>query len=87
MNRRGRSKCRRPRPSKDALDGREAAELLASLPERQARYLALFAAGYTYREIAEREGVTYTNVNKHLARASQRAPALREGGETPGAGA
>ncbi len=34
-----------PATLEDALDGREAAELLASLPERQARYLAIFAAG------------------------------------------
>ncbi len=34
-----------PATLEDALDAREAAELLASLPERQARYLALFARG------------------------------------------
>jgi DNA-directed RNA polymerase specialized sigma24 family protein len=45
------------------------------------------AAGYSYREISEREGVTYTNVNKHLARASRRARERRLGGETDGAGA
>ncbi len=55
--------------------------------QRARRYLALLAAGYTYHEISEREGVTYTNVNKHLARASRRGRALREGGETPYSGA
>jgi DNA-directed RNA polymerase specialized sigma24 family protein len=45
-----------------ALDGRAAVEVLTSLRRREARYLALLAAGYSYREIAEREGVTYTNV-------------------------
>ena len=69
-----------PKPLEQVLDGRDAAELLTSLPKREGRYLALLAAGYTYREIAEREGVTYTNVNKHLARASRRARALRGGG-------
>ena len=45
-----------------ALDGRAAVEVLTSLRRREARYLALLAAGYSYREIAEREGVTYTKV-------------------------
>ena len=49
-----------------ALDGRAAVEVLTSLRRCEARYLALLAAGYSYREIAEREGVTYTNVSKHL---------------------
>jgi DNA-binding CsgD family transcriptional regulator len=66
-----------PETLEHALDGREAAEALTSLPGREALYLALFAAGYTYHEIAEREGVTYMNVNKHLARANRRAPAGR----------
>ncbi len=76
-----------PQTLEDALDGREAAELLASLPERQARYLALFAAGYTYREIAEREGVTYTKC--HQARRARQPAGTQgaRGGETPGAGA
>ena len=46
-----------------------ALRLLAELPERQRRYLALFVAGLTYNEIATRCQVTYTNVNKHLTRA------------------
>ena len=45
-----------------AVSARRTRVLLGS----EARYLALLAAGYSYREIAEREGVTYTNVNKHL---------------------
>jgi RNA polymerase sigma factor (sigma-70 family) len=69
-----------------ALDGRAAVEVLTSLRRREARYLALLAAGYSYREIAEREGVTYTNVNKHLARGSRRARELRDGGENHSAG-
>ena len=64
-----------------ALEGREAAETLKRLRPREARYLALLAAGYAYKEIAEREGVTLTNVNKHLTRGALRARELREGGE------
>ncbi len=74
-----------PETLERALDGREATELLTSLPGREARYLTLFAAGYTYHEIAEREGVTYTNVNKPLARASRRAQALGKGAKHPAA--
>ena len=51
-----------PETLEHALGGRGAAEVLTSLRPREARYLALLAAGYSYREIAEREGVTYTNV-------------------------
>ena len=39
-----------------SLEGREAAETLKALRPREARYLALLAAGYSYAEIAEREG-------------------------------
>jgi DNA-directed RNA polymerase specialized sigma24 family protein len=45
-----------------ALGGRAAAEVLTSLRPREARYLALLAAGYSYREIAEREFHSYSNV-------------------------
>jgi DNA-directed RNA polymerase specialized sigma24 family protein len=38
--------------------------------------VALKTAGYSYREIAARFGVTYTNVNKHLTRARARLRAL-----------
>jgi len=69
-----------------ALDGRAAVEVLTFLRPREARYLALLAAGYSYREIAEREGVSYSNVNKHLARGSRRARDLRDGGEKRSAG-
>jgi DNA-directed RNA polymerase specialized sigma24 family protein len=68
-----------------SLEGREAAETLKALRPREARYLALLAAGYSYAEIAEREGVT--NVNKHLTRGALRARELREGGENRGGGA
>jgi RNA polymerase sigma factor (sigma-70 family) len=71
-----------------ALAARAALEALAALRERERRYLTLKTAGYSYKEIAERYGVTYTNVNKHLtrARARLRAPAAQadaQNGEPP----
>ena len=76
-----------PEALERALEGREAAAALKRLRPREARYLALLAAGYAYREIAEREGVTVTNVSKHLTRGSLRARELREGGENRRGGA
>ena len=46
-----------------------ALRILAELPEKQRRYLALIVAGFSYNEIADRCDATYTNVNKHLTRA------------------
>jgi RNA polymerase sigma factor (sigma-70 family) len=55
------------------LEAREALVLLAGLPERQRDDLVLLVAGYSYREIAEiTGGRTFTNVNKHLAKARAR---------------
>jgi DNA-binding CsgD family transcriptional regulator len=51
------------------IEARRALAAVGDLRPRQRRYLALFAAGYTYDEIAELSGATYTNVNKHLTRA------------------
>src|SRR4051794_4691956 len=57
----------------DVIDARQALRLLAELPARQRDDLALLAAGFSYREIAELTGGrTYTNVNKHLAKARAR---------------
>ena len=53
----------------DAVRAREALAALASLPPRQRDDLSASVAGFSYREIAERRGATYTNVNKQLARA------------------
>ena len=54
----------------DQLEALEALRALAGLPDRQRRDLALFVAGYRYREIAQLTGGrTYTNVNKHLTKA------------------
>lgn len=56
-----------------AIEAREALRALADLPARQREDLTLFVAGYTYREIANvTGGRTFTNVNKHLARARAR---------------
>ncbi len=57
----------------DILEAREALEILARLPERQRADLTLLVAGFSYIEIAELTGGrTYTNVNKHLAKARAR---------------
>jgi RNA polymerase sigma factor (sigma-70 family) len=54
----------------NALEAREALRVVAELPPRQRDDLTLFVAGYSSREIAELTGGrTFTNVNKHLARA------------------
>ena len=57
----------------DILEAREALEILASLPDPQRADLTLLVAGFSYLEIAELTGGrTYTNVNKHLAKARAR---------------
>jgi DNA-directed RNA polymerase specialized sigma24 family protein len=50
-----------------AVEAREALRALAGLRWRRRRMLVLRAAGYSYKEIAEMLGVTYTNVNRHVA--------------------
>ncbi len=57
----------------DALEARRALRALAALPERQRRYLTRLASGYSSQEIARVEQASYTNVNKHLRRASDAA--------------
>ena len=42
---------------------------LAGLRRRRWRALELKLAGFSYREIMELLGVTYTNVNRHLTEA------------------
>jgi DNA-directed RNA polymerase specialized sigma24 family protein len=62
-----------PRSLDSLIEAREALRLLAGLPERERNDLALLVAGYSYREIAEiTGGRTFTNVNKHLAKARAR---------------
>jgi len=64
----------------EILEAREALELLASLPDRQRADLILLVAGFSYVEIAELTGGrTYTNVNKHIAKARARVRLARLG--------
>lgn len=56
----------------ESLEARRALRALAALDARQRRYTTLRVAGLSYREIAAAEGVTYTNVNKHLVNARRR---------------
>jgi RNA polymerase sigma factor (sigma-70 family) len=56
----------------DILEVHEALKVIASLPARQRADLTLLVAGFSYVEIAELTGRTYTNVNKHLAKARAR---------------
>lgn len=62
------------------LDSRLAADVLRELPEREGRYLALLAAGYSYREIQELDDVSYTAVNRYVARARARVHEMRAQG-------
>jgi DNA-directed RNA polymerase specialized sigma24 family protein len=50
----------------------EALECLAALPVRQRNLLGGLVAGHSYRELVEREGSSYTAVNRHLTRARAR---------------
>lgn len=62
----------------DILDAREALKILASLPDQQRTDLTLLVAGFSYIEIAELTGGrTYTNVNKHIAKARARVRLAR----------
>lgn len=61
------------RPFDNAIEARRALEVIASLPARQRTDLGLLIGGHSYREIQQRTpGRTYTNVNKHLAKARAR---------------
>jgi len=51
-----------------AVEAREALRALADLRWRRRRVLALKVAGFSYAEIQERLGLTYTNVNRQLTR-------------------
>jgi DNA-directed RNA polymerase specialized sigma24 family protein len=61
-----------------AIEAREALRALAGLRWRRRRVLALRLAGYGYKEIAERLGVTYTNVNRHISEGSAELRRLRD---------
>lgn len=62
----------------DILEAREALAILATLPDRQRADLTLQVAGFSYVEICEMTGGrTYTNVNKHIAKARARVRLAR----------
>ena len=61
-----------------AMEAREALRLLAGLRWRRRRVLELQVAGYSYQEIAERLGVTYTNVNRHVTEGRAELRRLRD---------
>jgi DNA-directed RNA polymerase specialized sigma24 family protein len=68
-----------PRSLDVSLEALEALQLLATLPERQRRDLALKIAGHSYREIRGlTPGRTATNVNKSLVKARRRIRRARE---------
>ena len=46
-------------------------DLVSQLPERPRRFLLRLALGYSYREIAAAEHVSYTTTNKQIARAKR----------------
>jgi DNA-directed RNA polymerase specialized sigma24 family protein len=60
------------------LHAKEALAVLASLPGRQRQYLTLLVGGHRYSEIVGATGATYTNVNKHLAKARASVRAMQE---------
>jgi DNA-directed RNA polymerase specialized sigma24 family protein len=62
----------------DILEARESLKILANLPDRQRADLTLLVAGFSYRDIMEMTGGrTYTNVNKHIAKARARVRIAR----------
>jgi RNA polymerase sigma factor (sigma-70 family) len=67
-----------PRTTELRVDAREALRTLAALKPRQRGVLALQAAGYTYQEIAEVLGVTYTYVNRHLTKGRRAVRGLKD---------
>ena len=56
----------------ETAEAREALAKVAALPERRRRVFALRLAGYSYQEIMERCGLTYTAVNRELVKARHR---------------
>jgi DNA-directed RNA polymerase specialized sigma24 family protein len=46
-------------------------DLVKQIPERPRRFLLRLALGYSYDEIGEAEGASYTTVNKQIARAKR----------------
>jgi RNA polymerase sigma factor (sigma-70 family) len=67
-----------PHDIETAIEAREALRALAGLRWRRRRVIALRLAGYSYKEIAERLGVTYTNVNRHVTEGQAELRRLRD---------
>jgi RNA polymerase sigma factor (sigma-70 family) len=63
---------RQPEPTRRTAEALEALQCLAALRPRQRDLLAGKVAGNSYRELVEREGSSYTAVNRHLTRARAR---------------
>jgi RNA polymerase sigma factor (sigma-70 family) len=61
-----------------ALEAREALRAVAGLRWRQRRVITLRLAGYSYKEIANKLGVTYTNVNRHITEGRAELRELRD---------
>lgn len=55
----------------EAIELADALDLLGELPERKRRLYLLHALRYTYAEIGELTGDTYTTVNRQLTRANE----------------
>lgn len=66
-----------PRTLEVEMDFKEALDLLAGLKQQQRTVLALRVAGFSYEEIAELTGRTYTWVNRHATEGRARLRALR----------
>lgn len=61
------------------VESHEAREIIAQLPERQRKVKTLQVLGFSYEEIAEALGWTYTAVNRHITRANKRIREIRGG--------
>ena len=63
----------------EQLEARRALRALQALPVRERQFVVWKAAGHSYEEIRQLAGgVTYTNVNKHLARGRRRLRLLEQ---------
>jgi DNA-directed RNA polymerase specialized sigma24 family protein len=76
---------RRPTSGSDSLAAPRPLEALARLPDRRREIKALQMTGFSYDEIAEMRGLTYTRVDHILAEAARAAAPEGEGeGEAAG---
>lgn len=61
------------------VESHDAREIIAQLPERQRKVKTLQVLGFSYEEIADALGWTYTAVNRHITRANKRIREIRGG--------